>query len=77
MHNPVDNDQITDLASFEAPFTMVSYGHGVPLEGTCKPIGPPSYVLVNDCKADKQNKIMEGRLKKSANLMLVHRLGRL
>jgi hypothetical protein len=77
VHNLVDDDQISELASFEALFTVVSYGPGVPLEGTCKPLGPPSYVLINDCKADKKNKIMEGRFKKSANLMWHHRLDRL
>ena len=36
----IDDDQISELDGFEDPYTYVSYGHGVPPEGTCKLLGP-------------------------------------
>ena len=36
----IDDDQISELDGFEDPYTYVSYGHGVPPEGTCKLVGP-------------------------------------
>jgi hypothetical protein len=43
-HHLVNDDRMSELDGFEAPYTFVSYGPGIPLEGTCKPFGPvPSY----------------------------------
>jgi hypothetical protein len=46
VYNLVNEDRISELTGFEVPYTSVSYGPGVPPEGTSKPFGPvPAYVF--------------------------------
>ena len=46
VHDSVDDDRITEMEGFEAPFMSVSYGPGVSPDGTRKLLGPiPPYLF--------------------------------
>jgi len=36
---------MSELAGFKAPFTIVAYGPGIPLEGTVDPNPVPPYIF--------------------------------
>ena len=76
----IDDDQISELDGFEDPYTLM-YLMGMVYHLKARANCSVLYVrmfLTDGFKTDKQNRIKEeGRFKKSANLMLVHRLGRL